>query len=156
MPNWIVGDLKVRGTKENVERFLLEGLSPVTYFGESQEEVKINKDDWSILISLEKSTFYISETRRHFIDTKSIKFYYPEEGEKGVLVLEGFEAAWGIDADTLAELSKKYTVDFKILGFERGMQFNQDVEVVNGEIIKNEEIAFKDYEWECIRPHIGG
>lgn len=72
------------------------------------------------------------------------------------MVLENFKAAWEIDASSLAKLSKKYLIDFKILGFERGMQFNQDVEIVNGEIVKNEEIKFKDYTWECIRPHIGG
>jgi len=157
MPNWIVGDLKVRGKKENIERFLLEGLSPVEFFGLSDEKVKIEKDEWSIAISIEKSIgFYIHETHRHFINTKHIEFYYPEEGGKGVLVLENFKAAWGIDASSLAKLSKKYLIDFKILGFERGMQFNQDVEIVNGEIVKNEEIKFKDYTWECIRPHIGG
>lgn len=29
MANWICGDLKVRGTKGNIKRFLLEGLMPV-------------------------------------------------------------------------------------------------------------------------------
>lgn len=28
MPNWCEGTLKVRGTKENVKRFVLEGLPP--------------------------------------------------------------------------------------------------------------------------------
>lgn len=34
MPNWCEGTLKVRGTKENVKKFVLEGLHPVGFMGE--------------------------------------------------------------------------------------------------------------------------
>ena len=44
----------------------------------------------------------------------------------------------------------------KIYGFEKGMQFNRDVEIVDGEILKDEEINFDDYNWECICPNMGG
>ena len=44
----------------------------------------------------------------------------------------------------------------KIYGFEKGMHFNRNVEIVNAEIIKDEEINFDDYEWECICQNIGG
>lgn len=44
----------------------------------------------------------------------------------------------------------------KIYGFEKGMQFNRNVEIINGEILKDEEINFDDYKWECICPNIGG
>ncbi len=36
------------------------------------------------------------------------------------------------------------------------MEFNQDVEIYKGEIIKGVEIEFDDYMWECINPNIGG
>ncbi|MBB5146203.1 hypothetical protein HNQ35_001404 [Cerasibacillus quisquiliarum] len=36
------------------------------------------------------------------------------------------------------------------------MEFNQDIEINKGEIIKDEEIKFDDYEWECIYPNLGG
>lgn len=62
----------------------------------------------------------------------------------------------GIDAEKLAEVSKKYEIDLKIYAFECGMEFNQDVEIINGEIIKNDEIKFDDYRWECINPTKGG
>ncbi|MEW4071696.1 hypothetical protein [Bacillus cereus] len=53
-------------------------------------------------------------------------------------------------------MSKEYNVDIKIYIFGRGMEFNQDVEIYKGEIIKNVEIEFDDYMWECINPNIGG
>lgn len=36
------------------------------------------------------------------------------------------------------------------------MEFNQDVEIYKGEIIKNVEIEFDDYMWEFINPNMGG
>ncbi|MGR5995465.1 hypothetical protein ACT7C9_25025 [Bacillus cereus] len=56
----------------------------------------------------------------------------------------------------LATLSKEYNVDIKIYAFEKGMEFNQDVEIHKGEIIKNVEIEFDNYMWECINPNMGG
>lgn len=44
----------------------------------------------------------------------------------------------------------------KIHGFERGMEFNQVIEIVDGKILKDEELYFKDYQWDCICPNIGG
>lgn len=32
MPNWCAGTLRVRGTKENLTKFVLEGLQPVRHF----------------------------------------------------------------------------------------------------------------------------
>ena len=40
MPNWIRGDLKVRGTKENIKKFLLEGLEPIPKGLFNPEKVK--------------------------------------------------------------------------------------------------------------------
>ena len=30
------------------------------------------------------------------------------------------------------------------------------IEIINGEILKDENIEFKDYDWECICPNMGG
>ena len=67
-----------------------------------------------------------------------------------------FQSAWGIDTDSLREISKKYNIDFKIYAFECGMEFNQDIEIIKGKTIKDDEIKFNDYLWECICPDKGG
>lgn len=56
----------------------------------------------------------------------------------------------------MVNISKKYNVDLKIYAFEKGMEFNRDIEIHKGRIIKDNKIEFKDYEWECINPLIGG
>lgn len=43
MPNWCEGTLKVRGTKENIKRFVLEGLHPVDLFGDAKSELTVNE-----------------------------------------------------------------------------------------------------------------
>lgn len=160
MPNWCKGDLKVRGTKENIKKFLLEGLQPISKGFLNLEPVEtqiICDDDWEFKIKSETGAFYINGTRRNFIDNDIIETYINEwEDEEGVIVLEDYKAAWGIETEPLAAISEKFNIDFKILGFEQGMEFNQDVEIIKGKIIKDEEIEFYDYKWECIRPHIGG
>lgn len=161
MPNWCKGDLKVRGKKENIKKFLLEGIQPISkglFNPETVETEIIWDDELEFTIKSETRTFYINGTRRNFIRSEIIETYINEweENEERVIVLENYEAAWAIDTDELAEISKKFNIDFKILGFEKGMRFNHDIEIVKGEIIKDKEIIFSDYEWECIRPHIGG
>lgn len=162
MPNWIVGDLKVRGTKKEIRRFITEGLEAIPFsilgIKDSNIETKVVGDEDFFRVTTNGHCFYIKGTRRHFIRGNEIEvdFYTDKEDGKEVVVLEGFEAAWYIEAEQLAEISKEYNIDFKILGFERGMEFNQDVEIVNGEVVKDDEVKFDDYWWECIRPHIGG
>lgn len=154
MANWICGDLKVRGTKENIKKFLIEGLISTG----SKIKPEITCDDmWKFSIRSNTDSFYIKDTRRSFIEKEEIHTYINdwEDDEERVIVLE-YKSAWGIDVVGLVNLSKEFNIDFKILGFELGMEFNQDVEIVKGKVIKDEEITFDDYEWECIRPHIGG
>ena len=43
MPNWCEGSLKVRGTKENITKFIIEGLHPGGFMGEKHEKLSLNK-----------------------------------------------------------------------------------------------------------------
>lgn len=156
MPNWSVGTMKVRGSKENLFNFVRNAFCSVSYLGDDQEQEVIEGEDSITLKSHGRHfSFHVEGTRRNFVDT--VDFVIWDEGEKmHILVLERYRGAWCIEVEPLRELSKKYNVDFKIYAYERGMEFNQDIEIVNGEIIKNETIKFEDYEWECIEPYVGG
>lgn len=52
-------------------------------------------------------------------------------------------------------IQKKH-VGLKIHAFEMGMEFNQVIEIIDGKIVKDEELHFKDYQWDCICPKLGG
>lgn len=160
MPNWCEGSLKVRGEKENIRKFLTEALitiHPVLIQVLRPDlqapEVNVTEDDWSMTIeSTGKDGFHVKGTRRNFIESNSIEW----EFDRDVLIIDDFKAAWGIDSGPLVELSKQYDLDFRIYAFERGMEFNQEIEIHKGKIIKDLEIKFDDYEWECIMPGLGG
>lgn len=163
MPNWAEGVLKVRGTRKDIRNFLTGALEAIPSVSQQiallrgQEfkapEVKIQEDEWDFNMKAPHG-FYISGTRRAFIEG-NIQWDFSDRHEE-VLSIDSFKQAWGVDADSFAELSKQYDVDIKIYAFERGMEFNQDIEIHKGEIIKNNEIKFDDYEWECLMPNLGG
>lgn len=139
MPNWSEGTLRVRGKSEDLKRFIQGVFDDVEI---DQDEVLIPK--WSHM----KNTFrgFCTDGDSIFLDddTKVISFQYAQ--------------AWYVVAEELAKLCKKYHVDMRIYAFEKGMCFNQDIEIINGKITKDDKIKFNgaDYDWECICPNIGG
>lgn len=163
MPNWCKGNLKVRGKKEDIKRFLEDGTCLLEGFWEVKEikpDIIINDCDEIEFKNKDKEKdrecLYIKGTRRHFIDPIESYIQLYDSGEESIICLENFKSAWGIDSAALRIISKRYNIDFKIYAFEAGMEFNQDVEIIKGTIIKDEEIQFEDYQWECIEPNLGG
>ncbi|XKH51341.1 hypothetical protein LG275_03850 [Chryseomicrobium palamuruense] len=167
MPNWCEGVLKVRGTKEDIINFLKNGLEPINpakqialITGKEYKEIEVKAELDDYEFTLEASNgFYLKNSSRAFVETRCIEFYFgddKEESESHTLSIPNFKQAWGIEAKTLAEHSKVYNLDFKIFAFECGMEFNQDIEIHKGEIIKDNEITYDDYVWECVMPDMGG
>lgn len=164
MPNWCKGNLKIRGKKENIIKFLEEGTSLLDGFWNPKEikpEIEVNDCDEIEIRNLDKTKgiecLYIKGTRRNFIDPIENEIYIHDiDEEEQIICLENFKAAWGIDADALRLISNRYNIDIKIYAFEAGMEFNQDIEIIKGKIIKDKEIKFTNYQWECIEPNIGG
>lgn len=149
MPNWCVGTLKVRGEKSNLERFVFEGLKPVGFLGDLKEP--LNRDKWGDIHT--KESCWIEGTRRGFV--RGLELYLSEIEDDGIIALDA-EFAWCIDVEGLQKACQKYNVDMRMYAFEQGMQFNQEVEIINGEITIDDEITFDDYKWECICPDLGG
>lgn len=153
MPNWCVGELKTRGTKENIIKFILEGLQPVDGLGRYRDKLSlITEEGYKYIYS--KGKCWIKGTRRGFIEGIDFSF---ENEEDGVLV-KTFDSkfAWEIDAKQLLHICKEYDIDMKIHGFERGMEFNQIIEIIDRKIIKDKKLHFEDYDWNCINSKLGG
>lgn len=151
MPNWSKGCLKVRGKASNVKKFVLEGLKPVDLFGNvlpklelsDLGEVDTDKDCW------------IEGTSRGFVENLYAEFSFVDDDETFTAVFDS-KFAWASEAEELSALCKKYSVDMKLYAFEKGMGFNQDILIVDGEIINNHTVQFEDYNWDCICPTVGG
>lgn len=148
MPNWCEGTLRVRGKKKNVVEFILKGLKPVGKFGHA-----LSLDEFGDINSNE--TYRIENTDAGYI-LKVNSFLGKYKDEDNVVVALDAKFGWNIYSEELFKTCIKYSVDMKIYGFEKGMQFNRNVEIVDGEILKDEKIKFKDYDWECICLNMGG
>lgn len=169
MPNWAEGSLKVRGLEKDVIAFLKGALSGIPSVGASMKaalsvgdikipNVEIEEDGFNIKIS-SPNGLHIEGSRRAFIEgVVDYWFLDDEEDEPSqvVFTIDNFKQAWAVQTDNFARLSKKYNIDIKIHAFEKGMEFNQLIEIHKGEIIKDEEIQFADYQWECVLPNLGG
>lgn len=70
-------------------------------------------------------------------------------------ILEGLHPV-GFLGEEREKLSLNEYGDMKIHAFEMGMEFNQVIEIIDGKIVKDEELHFKDYQWDCICPKLGG
>lgn len=167
MPNWCEGKLKIRGKLDDIKKFLNEGVNLYLpgkdhLYKEKADKDEVEYDDWAIVGAkqLVNRECYIESTHRGFIeyDSEYILYEYHEEKEEDErygLVLT-YKQAWSIHPEELVEIAKKYSLDMKILGIECGMQFAQDIEIVNGELKKYETIGYADWFWECPDPWCGG
>ena len=147
MSNWCVGTLKVRGTRDEIEKFVLEGLKPISQGDLSMDEygrAACDKRCW------------IEGTTKGYVD--GVNVYFPDLSDDDEMYVVFFESRFAnaIKPEELLEISKKYDVDMRIHAFERGMHFNQVVEIVDGEMIQDYVKHIDDYDWECICPGKGG
>ena len=162
MPNWCEGYLKIRGKKEDIVNFVeneINLLKSKDIFSEPEYlEIKMIKDSYEYRFEHKnsfKEYLRLKNARRFFVESEEISFYYYGD-EVCYLTLE-IKQAWCIDVqELLVEHSKKYHVDFNIYASESGMEFEQYITVVEGELIKNEERIYVDFQFEAINQELGG
>ena len=163
MPYWGEEKLKVRGKPEDIKRWVEECLHCYTtnWLGDGAHTELVkgavrfehDPDSEEMYLYVDKSA-HIEGTRRNFIE-KGEYVDFCEESKKSILVVN-MKAAWNIEEQPYIEMSKKYNLDFRVYGYEMGMEFNKEIEIVEGEIATYRLIQFKDYKWECPDPKLGG
>ena len=164
MPNWCEGTLRIRGTMNSLKNFLENGVQPVTFLGDDKKALQISlSEDGTCLevrdgngdFNLGGGSIWLKWTRRHFIEPDYIEVYTEDVASPTVLAVP-FKAAWAIDPEQLREISEHFKVDFRVFGIERGMEFCQNIEIIDGKITKEEEIQYEDWYWDCPFPNMGG
>lgn len=150
MSNWAEGTLKLRGRRENIKSALKE------MFIGSDITISEEMDDQALILTLTSinSYFYINNTKRAFIDKNKIEVLLEEDFE--IIEIDDFKQAWRVIPKNYQEFSKKYNVDIKIFVFEQGLQFTQEIEIVDGQITKNETRKYDDYQWDVPFSKLGG
>lgn len=141
MSNWVRGQLIVKGTYDNVKRFLVGTLK-----GGDLEIIEEAKK----LQICSKEEIYIEGTNRNFI-LDSIELKFDTEELINEYTLKEFMAAWSIKPEPYVQMSKAYQVDIYVYGVEIYGGFTQVIEIQKGEIIidKMEKINmdFRDEEF---------
>lgn len=163
MPNWCEGYLKIRGKKKDLINFIENEIVLIKQESIVSEpelvDIKMQDDGIDCSFKYNKSCkefLYLKNTRRFFVESEEISFYYEDEDEICYLTLN-IKQAWGIDIQILlVEHSKKYSVDFNIFASEYGMEFEQYITVVGGKLLRNEEKEYQDFLFEAINPDLGG
>ena len=173
MPNWCSGSLKLRGQYENQVKFLTEGLNEYSYNWDDEKqqsvEIVIPKDRWIRRIEeygevgargfdmeIEPGEWvYVEGTKRAFITSDYIEF--TEENE--IIITIEINQAWDFRVDDWINISKKYGLDIKLWGVDRGWGFMHEIEIVKGEVasdISKNWDNYNDFLWECPLPWLGG
>lgn len=171
MPNWCKGNLRLRGTGTAILDFVKNEIEIVGHAGGFYDgtrccapEIVDEYGDVNVKVPEQANGWmfpkmYIKGTRRNFIDVNEFFFYLGDEDDRAdvlTVCIDDVSAAWGFFAEPYVDKAKRYGLDIKIVGFEKGMQFMQIIEIVNGELIKDQEIKFDDWDWECLMPNMGG
>ena len=155
MPNWLQGNFRARGPKENIIRFISEGLEPSSLLGQDDEidmELKEYDEDyitvrWTRNRGNEKDYpewIYISGTERHFLQPNDFGEFdiHQTDSKTDFIMVVSFKADWGIKIDQMREIAKKYEIDIRINGYELGMEFEQIIEVTRKGCVLTEGIDF--------------
>ena len=164
MPNWCEGVLKVRGKKKDLLNFI---NNEIVRYGYPRTETNdytlypldVKFDEFGDVFIEETdeknhSWLHFNNSRRLFIE-KNVEWHFWTEDEDELQVLD-IKQAWRIDEDYFVDISKKYNIDFKIMAFECGMCFSQEIEVIKGELTQNKKNTYDDYNWEVYDPRLGG
>ena len=165
MPNWIEGTWRLRGSVENLVKYLEENLEKVDYdYSEGFRKrittpliVEHDKEEKCFSIEIDED-HYIGGTIRGFVRYLYTEIYYEELRDITHIAFD-VEKAWGYiekDIKRLRDIFKKYEIDFRLKAYEKGMGFTQEIEIINGEVIKFEDREYDNYIWDCESPLIGG
>ena len=172
MPNWCEGSLKLRSkNRENIINFIKESFIDCYYgvditaiiqqTGIETGAVKIDicddDPDVSITLDVNKSHWiWLKDCGRSFIETDKHMDYDIIFRYNNYICSFDFKTAWSINPDDWIDISRKYNIDIRLYGIERGMEFTQEVEIIDGNLIYNNVKEYSDWDWECPFPKMGG
>lgn len=157
MPNWCEGNLRIRGKKNNIRNFLKNEIV-CTNYEEDAKTPEIEEDDEYLVLHSTTNDFYINDTYRNFIFTNQIEAYFGdyEDDEDCIINIDYFNSAWALRSDGWPDHAKKYNLDFRMFGYEQGMQFSQVMTILNDGSVNTDTTNYNNWYWDCPFPNMGG
>ena len=149
------GILRVRGFKENLTRFFLDDLLTMRTFNEPNK-LKLN-DSGDVIYSDNELPHccWIRRTWGGIICFKKIPLSQFKDDDPITLYFDVyFESE--IRPIPLQMICKKYGIDLKVYIFEKNDEFEQEIEIRNGKVIKDVKITHDGDVLNNIHPTLGG
>ena len=176
MPNWAEGNIRVRGKRENIIRYIQENfISIYDLEGGKWEErpvhLEIGAGGWELLINKDADTngcIWFKNSKRMFIDYDRCNFEHTHtisgefsDDEKHtnkdqVLYLDGFKGAWGIDGEYFRKAATDYKVDIRLFVWERGMEWSSVSTFYRDGHVEDDSRTYSEWMWESALPNYGG
>ena len=162
MANWCTGNVRFRGTEENIKKFLDNEIVYVTggFDDLKEEKPKKTENEYLYVLTLpyDRFSFYIKNTRRNFFFKNQIEIYWPdcEPNEEIVVCIDDFNAAWDFSETGWLGHAENYGIDIRMFGYERGMEFSQIMTITRDGKVNNNKIKYANYQWDCPFPNLGG
>ena len=158
------GNIRIRGKRENILRFLQEELTPIYELKDDlveERSIHLEQTDhgWSVILSRDPDTssnIYFKGSDTHWIETDSetIEISFSNGGktkEDQVICLDRYEGPWSPRVDFWKEKAVKHRVDIRIFSWSGKAWSSVMTFYRNGDI---EETArkYEDFLWDCPYP----
>ena len=141
MPNWCEGNLRIRGTVQQLAEFVKNAV-------DADDVTKYLLTDTKINVYLKNGATWLRGSERAFV-MGSIEAYANSPKQKKSVALD-YRSAWRVESNVLLDLAVKTGVDIRLYAYERGAEFNRNIEIIGGKMVKDETISFDDYR-RCTR-----
>lgn len=181
MANYVDGTIRFRGLESNILKLfkntyksLKSEIDNESYPPHLIKKLDLNEQYLSKFI---KDGLYLSPYDENYV--KSVNPYYtkiqiPEfedgyinilkaylkedlDNSEDVIFIAEFEQRWGYDSHQLISIAKKYHLDIKCIGYDKGSETRFEYEVTRfGEIVLTEEKSIDNYFWIAENPIVGG
>lgn len=179
MPNWCAGTLRIRGTIENIKNFIKDEFEVCSYntvnnvyeartidkmynrinwdkidYSYDYPDIKMDDKEWIHLKSPCRA--FIEWNEDYNIDRHTFFITNFKETDDRYLVIFPIKQAWGYDVEAWMELSEKYHIDIHLFGWESGMCFDTEIEIIKGNVVKNKSMSIDEWYWNTANPFLGG
>ena len=170
MPNWCEGSFGIRGTKENVLKFLKEGFERCAYNAKTHQNELVpgdifvfedeEDDSMHALVEDVPATWvYIKGTNRAFFDEEQGGYYTQVRTKDNVTTCRiPIKQAWSYSEEDWLNIALQYDLDLILYGIECGMEFMQEFKIVRGKIstVTDDDRNTGNWLWDCPFPWFGG
>lgn len=171
MPNWAEGNIRVRGKRENIIRYIQENAISIYALQNGKYEerpIHLEEDSGGYELLMEKNPetddcLWFKDSNRQFIDFDGSDSFSGEFSDDDkhtnkdqVLFLPSFKGAWGVDNECFRKAALEFKVDIRIFVWERGLEWSSISTFFRDGHVETESRTYADWLWESALPNYGG